>query len=83
MIAAIGWILMLLLVIALSKKAITPIAENIVRQKQFVTNAGHELKTPLAIIMANTDAETECPDAESFDAVQDGRAGSEAAHGGF
>ena len=55
-IAAIGWSLMLLLVIALSKKAITPIAENIVRQKQFVTNAGHELKTPLAIIMANTEA---------------------------
>lgn len=55
-IAAIGWTLMLLLVIALSKKAITPIAENIVRQKQFVTNAGHELKTPLAIIMANTEA---------------------------
>ena len=41
-IAGIGWALMLLLVIALSKKAITPIAENIVRQKQFVTNAGHE-----------------------------------------
>ena len=55
-IAGIGWALMLLLVIALSKKAITPIAENIVRQKQFVTNAGHELKTPLAIIMANTEA---------------------------
>ena len=35
-IAGIGWALMLLLVIALSKKAITPIAENIVRQKQFV-----------------------------------------------
>lgn len=55
-IAAAGWCLMLLLVIMLSRKAITPIAENIVRQKQFVTNAGHELKTPLAIIMANTEA---------------------------
>ena len=43
-IAGIGWALMLLLVIALSKKAITPIAENIVRQKQFVTNAGHETR---------------------------------------
>lgn len=50
------WILMLLFVTALSKKAIIPIVENIEKQKQFVTNAGHEIKTPLAIILANTDA---------------------------
>ena len=55
-IAAIAWILMFVLVSALSRRAIAPIAENIVRQKQFVTNAGHELKTPLAIIMTNTEA---------------------------
>lgn len=47
---------MLLLVVLLSKKAIRPIAENIERQKQFVTDAGHEIKTPLAIILANTEA---------------------------
>lgn len=50
------WFAMLLLVILLSKKAIRPIASNIEKQKQFVTDAGHEIKTPLAIIMANTDA---------------------------
>lgn len=50
------WGLMLLLIALLSKKAIRPIAENIERQKQFVTDAGHELKTPIAIILANTDA---------------------------
>lgn len=50
------WGSMLLLVILLSRKAILPIAKNIEKQKQFVTNAGHEIKTPLAIIMANTDA---------------------------
>lgn len=50
------WGGMLLLVTLLSKKAILPIARNLERQKQFVTDAGHEIKTPLAIIMANTEA---------------------------
>ena len=50
------WLAMLLLVVLLSRRAIAPIAENIEKQKQFVTNAGHEIKTPLAIILANTDA---------------------------
>lgn len=47
---------MLLLVILISKKAIRPIAENFEKQKQFVTDAGHEIKTPLAIILANAEA---------------------------
>ena len=50
------WIAMLFLIVLLSKRAIKPIATNIEKQKQFVTDAGHEIKTPLAIIMANTDA---------------------------
>ena len=54
------WGAMLLLTILLSKKAIKPIAANIEKQKQFVTDAGHEIKTPLAIIMANTDAMELC-----------------------
>ena len=54
--AAAAWILMLLLVIFLSGRAIRPIAENMERQKRFVTDAGHEIKTPLAIIQANTEA---------------------------
>ncbi len=57
--AAIGiacWLFMLLFVILLSKQAIRPIAENMEKQKQFVTNAGHEIKTPIAIIQSNTEA---------------------------
>ena len=38
-----------------SKRAIEPVIKNMDKQKQFVTNAGHELKTPLAIISANTE----------------------------
>ena len=51
-----AWGAMLALVWALSRRAIRPIAENMQRQRQFVTDAGHELKTPLAIIQANVEA---------------------------
>jgi len=51
-----AWCAMLVLVMALSRRAIRPIAENMERQRRFVTDAGHELKTPLAIIQANLDA---------------------------
>ena len=50
------WGLMFILVFFLSKKFIKPIAENIDRQKVFVSDAGHEIKTPIAIIQANTEA---------------------------
>ncbi len=55
-IAVLCWLFMLLLVVFLSRRAIRPIADNILKQKQFVTDAGHEIKTPLAIIQANIDA---------------------------
>ncbi|MDO4545237.1 MAG: HAMP domain-containing sensor histidine kinase [Bacillota bacterium] len=38
-----------------SGKVVKPVAESYEKQKQFVTNANHELKTPLALIMANLD----------------------------
>lgn len=40
-----------------SGRAIKPFVENQEKQKQFITNVGHELKTPLAIISANTELE--------------------------
>lgn len=43
------------IVLVFSKKAIAPIAESYEKQKQFITDAGHELKTPLAIIKTNTE----------------------------
>lgn len=44
-----------IILIIVSKYAIKPIANVYNKQKQFITNAGHELKTPLAIISANTE----------------------------
>lgn len=55
-VCAFCWVAMLLFVMVLAQRAIEPIAENIEKQKQFVTNAGHEIKTPLSIILINTDA---------------------------
>lgn len=43
-----------ILVLLLSKKAIEPVAESYEKQKRFITDAGHEIKTPLTIIDADT-----------------------------
>lgn len=49
-------ILYLLVLGFLSNYAIRPFVENMENQKRFITNAGHELKTPVAIISANAEA---------------------------
>ena len=50
-----GIIFVFLIVIYFSKKAVAPIAESYDKQKQFITDASHELKTPLTVIGANTE----------------------------
>ncbi len=52
-----GCILLYILIVAsLCNIVIKPFIRNMESQKRFITNAGHELKTPIAIISANTEA---------------------------
>ena len=44
-----------ILIVLVSKKVIAPIQQSYLKQKQFITGASHELKTPLAIISSNAD----------------------------
>lgn len=48
-------IVMFILVSLFSRRAIKTTIESVELQKRFITDAGHEIKTPLAIISANAD----------------------------
>ena len=50
-----GSVVVLLLVILISRRAVKPAVESYQKQKQFVTDANHELKTPLTLIRTNLD----------------------------
>ncbi|MEE3468313.1 MAG: HAMP domain-containing sensor histidine kinase [Eubacterium sp.] len=53
--SAAGLLVVFLLVVITSKIIFKPVEESERKQKQFLTDASHELKTPLAIIEANTE----------------------------
>ena len=52
-ISILGLMAVFVLVMLASGRIIRPVAESYEKQKQFITDAGHEIKTPLAIIDAD------------------------------
>ena len=61
----------LLLVVLLSGRVVRPVQESYEKQKRFITDAGHELKTPLTIIDADISvAEMESGPSEWLDDVK-------------
>lgn len=51
-VSVVGLLLVFVLVLALSRFAIRPVLESYQKQKAFITDASHEIKTPLAVISA-------------------------------
>lgn len=54
-VSGLGLIMVLILMILLSKHIVRPFSENYEKQKRFITDAGHEIKTPITIINADTE----------------------------
>lgn len=50
-----GYLLFFFVLLFFSKKIVHPVSESYEKQKRFITDAGHEIKTPLTIIKADVD----------------------------
>lgn len=48
-------LLLFFLAVYLAKKIVKPLEESHRRQKQFISDAGHELKTPISVVSANAE----------------------------
>ncbi len=64
-----GLVVMFFVIVFFAGKIVRPIAESYEKQKRFITDAGHEIKTPLTIINANVDLLEDDP--EDADCLHD------------
>ena len=55
LIGGVALVVLFVISIFIARRIVKPIEENDKKQKQFVSDAGHELKTPLAVISANSE----------------------------
>lgn len=55
LVAGVSMVILFVIVSVLSRRAVKPFIENVERQKRFITDAAHELRTPLSIILSDND----------------------------
>ena len=66
-----GYLSFFFVILFFSNRIIRPVTESYEKQKRFITDAGHEIKTPLAIINADVDVlEMEYGENEWLDGIQ-------------
>lgn len=53
------WLILFVLIVVVSGHVIKPVAQAMENQKQFISNASHELKTPITVISAAVDVISE------------------------
>ncbi len=66
-----GMLAVFLLLVFFSGRIVKPVSESYEKQKRFITDAGHEIKTPLTIIDADAElVELECGESEWLDDIK-------------
>ncbi len=69
--AGVGYLSFFFVLLFFSNRIVRPVTESYEKQKRFITDAGHEIKTPLAIIKADVDVlEMEYGENEWLDGIQ-------------
>ena len=69
--ALVGYLFFFFVILFFSNRITKPITESYEKQKRFITDAGHEIKTPLAIIKADVDVlDMEYGENEWLDGIQ-------------